>query len=440
MKKFYFLLAFVVISLFSYGQKFTGLTASASTGTATAAVDNNMGTRWESAFLDPQWITVDLGESKTVGAVKLYWEGANAKDYSISFSTNGTDFTGELFYTGKAAGTRTDLIDNLNVNCRYIKMNGTARNLTYGYSIWEFEVYPPVTPVFTSLTIAPVKSVITLGSTKQLTAVGLDQIGNPIAIPGTTNWTVDGTGASVDGSGLFSSTQKGIYTVTATNGSISNTATVDVIPDKENLSLSGTATASSGIAALAIDNDGGSRWESAFTDPQWIVVDLGTKKTITDIIVSWEAANAKDYTIETSDDNIDWSTRITNANMAGGNRIDRIFDLNIEARYVRISGTARNLTYGYSIFDFQIFGSNGLSTISPEISKNNLTVYQNATIQQLIFSDIASYAALYSLQGQLVISKQNISSLDISSLKKGMYIVRLVNNTGIPYSAKIELR
>mgnify|MGYP003601991277 FL=1 len=173
-QKITWLVLFLAITIVTYGQKFTGLTATASSGTATAAVDGNQGTRWESEHgVDPQWIIADLGELKTVGALKIYWEGANAKDYSISFSANGTDFTGELFYTGKAAGARTDVVDNLNVNCRYIKINGTARNLTYGYSIWEFEIYPPVVPVLTSLTLTPATSSVVLGNSLHFSVCGL---------------------------------------------------------------------------------------------------------------------------------------------------------------------------------------------------------------------------------------------------------------------------
>ena len=139
MKHFYLTMAFIAISVLTFGQKYTGLTATSSTGDAAMAVDNNPGTRWESAFEDPQWLVVDLGETKNVGVIKIIWEGANAKDYTISFSTNGLDFSGVMTFTDKPAGGRTDVIDGLNVNCRYIKMNGTARNLTYGYSIWSLK-------------------------------------------------------------------------------------------------------------------------------------------------------------------------------------------------------------------------------------------------------------------------------------------------------------
>ena len=43
------------------------------------AVDGNPGTRWSSAFSDPQWVQVDLGAGTTVCGVTLSWETAFAR-------------------------------------------------------------------------------------------------------------------------------------------------------------------------------------------------------------------------------------------------------------------------------------------------------------------------------------------------------------------------
>lgn len=42
-------------------------------------MDGNSGTRWSSAFSDPQWLEVDLGSSQSVRGVTLNWEAAYAK-------------------------------------------------------------------------------------------------------------------------------------------------------------------------------------------------------------------------------------------------------------------------------------------------------------------------------------------------------------------------
>src|SRR6516165_749123 len=45
---------------------------------AANATDGNTGTRWSSAFSDPQWLDVDLGTVQAVCAVTLVWEAAYA--------------------------------------------------------------------------------------------------------------------------------------------------------------------------------------------------------------------------------------------------------------------------------------------------------------------------------------------------------------------------
>ncbi len=446
-KGLFLLVAFAAVSSLSFAQKYTGLTAAASDGTTpTVIFDGNYGSRWQDATnLDNASLVVNLGCVKNVNSIKIFWEGANAKAYTISFSTDNVNFTGDINYADLAAGARTDIISGLNVDCQYIKFQGVTRQLPYGYSIYEFEVYPAVTPVLTSLTVTPGTSNILLGATKQLAVAGVDQIGNAYALTNPTTWTVDGTGASVDANGLFSSTTKGFYTVTATNSGISKTATIAVMPTEANLSVaagvSATATASSGTAAAAFDNNGGTRWESASTDPQWIMVDLGGKKYITDIIISWEAANAKDYTIETSENGTDWTTIFTKTNMAAGGRTDRMFDVNVNAQYVRLNGTTRNLTYGYSIWEFQIYGTVATSTsATPASYPGGLCVYPNPATDRISVSEGVSEIALYSLQGQLVRLVQNQTTLDVSDFAKGMYIVRLTDKAGNKQSSKLEIR
>lgn len=120
-----------------------GKTATASStenaGTAAAnAVDGNAGTRWSSAFSDPQWLQVDLGSSQTLCEVVLTWEAAYASSYQIQISSNGTDWTTAASTTTGAGGTETRAVSGTG---RYVRMNGTARHTQYGYSLWEFAVH-----------------------------------------------------------------------------------------------------------------------------------------------------------------------------------------------------------------------------------------------------------------------------------------------------------
>jgi hypothetical protein len=105
---------------------------------ASAAVDGNTGTRWSSAWSDPQWLQVDLGSTQSICEVALNWETAAGKAYQIQTSNDGSTWTSIYSTTTGAGGTETL---NVTGSGRYIRMYGTARTTGYGYSLLEFSVY-----------------------------------------------------------------------------------------------------------------------------------------------------------------------------------------------------------------------------------------------------------------------------------------------------------
>ena len=105
---------------------------------ASAAVDGNTGTRWSSAFSDPQWLEVDLGSSQSICQVGLNWETAYATAFQIQVSTDNTNWT-TIYSTTTGTGGNQTL--NVTGTGRYIRMYGTARATQYGYSLWEFQVH-----------------------------------------------------------------------------------------------------------------------------------------------------------------------------------------------------------------------------------------------------------------------------------------------------------
>ena len=72
------------------------------------AVDGNAGTRWSSAFSDPQWIYADLQGTYNITEVKLNWESAYGKSYQVQVSTNATNWS-TLYSTTTGAGGIVDL-------------------------------------------------------------------------------------------------------------------------------------------------------------------------------------------------------------------------------------------------------------------------------------------------------------------------------------------
>ncbi|WP_046563950.1 discoidin domain-containing protein [Micromonospora sp. HK10] len=124
--------------LLSQGRPTTASSVENAGSPATNATDGNAGTRWSSAFTDPQWLQVDLGAAATISRVVLTWEAAYGRAYQIQTSTDGVTWTTVYATTSGDGGT-----DDLTVSGtgRYVRMYGTARATAYGYSLWEFQVY-----------------------------------------------------------------------------------------------------------------------------------------------------------------------------------------------------------------------------------------------------------------------------------------------------------
>ncbi|MGP4103340.1 discoidin domain-containing protein [Nonomuraea sp. KM90] len=103
----------------------------------------------------------------------------------------------------------------------------------------------------------------------------------------------------------------------------------------------------------ATDGSFTSRWASEWADPQWIQVDLGQTSAIKHVQLGWEGAYATSYQLQTSVNGTDWTNAVTTAGGDGG--FDEI-DLNASARYVRLNLTRRGTAYGYSLWEFGVYG------------------------------------------------------------------------------------
>src|SRR5207342_3501906 len=78
----------------------------------------------------------------------------------------------------------------------------------------------PVTPVLTSISVAPTTASVQTGGTQQFNATGRDQFGNVMSPPPTFTWSVSG-GGTIGLTGLFSATTPGgPFTVTAASGGV----------------------------------------------------------------------------------------------------------------------------------------------------------------------------------------------------------------------------
>lgn len=105
---------------------------------ASAAVDGDPSTRWQSAYRDPQTLTVDLGSTTSITAMTIQWDTAYASAYQIQTSPDGSTWT--------TVGTRTstggaDVITGLTGSGRYVRLLMTSAGTSSGDSIRELEVF-----------------------------------------------------------------------------------------------------------------------------------------------------------------------------------------------------------------------------------------------------------------------------------------------------------
>jgi uncharacterized delta-60 repeat protein len=361
---------------------------------ASNATDGNLSSRWSSQFSDNQWIYVDLGSVLTINQVVLRWETAYGRGYKIQVSNDASTWS-DVYSTTTGDGGVDDITLSSPASGRYVRMLGTQRATTYGYSLYELEVYgggggaPEITVLGNGVSITDGD---TTPSATDHTDFGIVGQGGT-AISRTFTVRNDGTAALTLGAvtipagftlteGLSASLAPGasdMFTVRldtttagtkaddisfATNDSDENPfnfrITGTVTAAAANLALGKTAVASTSYSGLpasnATDGNLSSRWSSQFSDSQWIYVDLGAVYTINQVVLRWETAYGRGYKIQVSSDASTWSDVYSTTTGDGG-----VDDITLAApasgRYVRLLGTQRATAFGYSLWEFEVYGS-----------------------------------------------------------------------------------
>jgi poly(3-hydroxybutyrate) depolymerase len=113
-------------------------------------------------------------------------------------------------------------------------------------------------------------------------------------------------------------------------------------------------TASSGDPAKAFDGDLATRWESEWTDPQWLQIDLGAATPLRRLVLIWETAHGRVYEVLASADGKgDWTTIAAETN--GDGAVD-VIDLpdGFTTRFLKLVLTERGTEWGYSIWEIEL--------------------------------------------------------------------------------------
>ena len=214
-----------------------------------------------------------------------------------------------------------------------------------------------------SIVTAPVGAAVSAGQsvTLSVVAAGSATLHYQWKLDTTTNVGTDSSSFSIASA---QTSDAGTYTVVVTNGSGSVTSAGAAVTvsggNGPDLALGATATASTqnggNLAKFAFDGDLSTkaRWESTQgIDPSWVAADLGAVKAFDRVVLTWENAYASAYQLQISADNNAWTTIYTQPLGKGGTETINLPTTN--SRYLRMLGTARATTFGYSLYEFQVF-------------------------------------------------------------------------------------
>lgn len=298
-----------------------------------SATDGNLGTRWiadRTGSPDTSWLQVDLGSVQQLGAVRLWWESSYASRYKIQVSDNGTTWT-DAYTTPAASDGGMDLVA-LNASGRYVRMQTVARALTtYGVSLWEFEVFDNA-----AIVSAPTASTRPNLALRQPTTA--DSVYNNLA---------------------------NIVPTMATDGSIAT------------------------------------KWSSnrpagnhPYTVENWLRVDLGATKAVSQAVIDWESSNSFDYRVEGSVDGTTWSTlaRVQNTGTANHRR-DTVDFATAHVRFLRVIGPP-STKYGLNIWELEVYGGYSLGCTAPVTAERGGTAVVTATISPLDADDTFTATSL----------------------------------------------
>ena len=101
--------------------------------------DGDYNTFWSSNYNDNEWIYLDLQGDYQLRDIKIHWEGAYAKRYTVQTSKDNSNYN--TFFTEENGDGGTDSINLNNITTSYIKINCLERGTAYGNAINEIEIY-----------------------------------------------------------------------------------------------------------------------------------------------------------------------------------------------------------------------------------------------------------------------------------------------------------
>ena len=312
---------------------------------ASFIVDGNTSTRWSSKRdSSNEWVIIDFGGEATLNALTINWEAARSDSYSIEISNDRSNWTPIA-----SKDETTSLIDSFifeeEIVGRYLRLNSIKSvSPKYGISIFEIEAYGQVDEVVIE------RENIALNKPSESSSVYV----NPF------------TGFALESKYAF-------------DGSIENGG-----------------------------NSFQSRWVSyRETEDEWILVDLEDDYSINSVVLNWEGAHASEYKLMASSDKEIWTEVHHDDNGKSG--ITEInFDDVVDARYLKMQGIKPATKYGYSLWEFEVYGSvKELENVALNKETKASSVYMNPR-------NGFSYESKYAVDGSIVNNGETFQSRWVS--------------------------
>lgn len=227
--------------------------------------------------------------------------------------------------------------------------------------------------------------------------------------------------ATITKDGKLVPKQNGIVKVVAqaTDGSGIKTEIMITITgqDAKNIAFQKTATATSQTdsndANKVTDGKTNTRWAAQNNDNESITIDL--EQPCYQVSILWENAYAKGYKIQGSLDDHNYFDIHYETNGQGS--LENIYFDTTLVKYVKMQGIKRAIGYGYSIYEFEIYG---------KALKEDLEVFYNAIVNtDASLYTPNNYHAFQDIlkQADIILKKEDASETDVTSILKKLHEV-----------------
>ena len=302
--------------------RLSGVTATASDTETdkfppSATIDGNYdeasrwGTNNDGKGTTERWLQLNLGEERTITGFKVFWEKTNIQTYYIETSTNGTDWTQQVFVESADGTLEPEHQLAEAVTAQYVRLRvteyGEAVSNWYNVGVREFEVYGHMPE---------------------------DAGSDVVKLPEGTNIA----------------RQNGVI-ASATNVESGTSFTADKARDGDKTSKS-------------------SRWATdiGVKNPT-ITYNLGNTYMVGSVILYWESNNPDKWYVQTSMDGEQWTTQKTfEGKLTSGAPIQTVnFDAPVEARYVRVWVEKYSSTYwnNVAMYEFEVYQEESEIVVTP---------------------------------------------------------------------------